>query len=37
MALPNEGERGMDESTSPVMDAAKRADNAVRETQPTRI
>ena len=32
MALQNEGERGMGESTSPVMDAAKKADNAVRDT-----
>ena len=35
MALQNEGERGMDESTSPTMDAAKRADNAVRDTART--
>ena len=35
MALQNEGERGMDESTSPVMDAAKKADNAVRDTART--
>ena len=35
MALQNEGERGMDKSTSPVMDAAKKADNAVRDTART--
>jgi hypothetical protein len=35
MALQNEGERGMGESTSPVMDAAKKADNAVRDTART--
>jgi ElaB/YqjD/DUF883 family membrane-anchored ribosome-binding protein len=35
MALQNEGERGMAESTSQTMDAAKRADNAVRDTART--
>jgi ElaB/YqjD/DUF883 family membrane-anchored ribosome-binding protein len=35
MALQNEGERDMDESTSPTMDAGKRADNAVRDTART--
>jgi ElaB/YqjD/DUF883 family membrane-anchored ribosome-binding protein len=35
MSLQNEGERSMGESMSPTMDAAKRADNAVRDTART--
>lgn len=31
----NEGERSVDESTSPTMDAAKKADRAVRDTAQT--
>jgi ElaB/YqjD/DUF883 family membrane-anchored ribosome-binding protein len=35
MTLQNEGERSMGESMSPTMGAAKRADNAVRDTART--
>jgi hypothetical protein len=35
MTLENESEHSIGESTSPVIDAAKRADNAVRDTART--
>jgi ElaB/YqjD/DUF883 family membrane-anchored ribosome-binding protein len=35
MAEQNESEHRMDESTSPIMDAAKKADSAVRDTAST--
>jgi ElaB/YqjD/DUF883 family membrane-anchored ribosome-binding protein len=35
MALQDEDENSVDESTSPIMDAAKKADNAVRDTART--
>jgi hypothetical protein len=37
MALQNESERSMDESMSPIMDAAEKADNAVRDTARTHL